>query len=479
MKLRHLEIFAVCIFASLQLHAVISNGQGEQAGEVTKDSVILQSRLTDGTVLVDSDLSGMSGYAQFEISKRKNFNDSTFSDVLMAATAKDFIVKTKMSGLEPGTRYFYRVHYGEEKQSRAHVGATRSFRTLAPESAKPVSLVVVTGMNYWKYHTSAPDADTAVGYPALVTMKDMKPDYFVGTGDNVYYDSPKTFGGSKNKKKNEFALSQKELRQKWHVQFIQKRFIDFFSGVGVYWEKDDHDHRKNDCDTTGDYEPSNQLGIDTFVEQVPVTDPKDKDAKTYRTHRLSKHLQIWLPEGRDYRSPNNAPDGAGKVLWGREQMAWMKKTLAESDATWRVIVSPTPLIGPDDSYKKDNHTNIGGFQHEGDSFKKWLIDSGMDKNTFFACGDRHWQYHSVAPNGLEEFSCGALVDANARAGRLPGDKKSTDPDALIKQPYVQTKETESGGFLKITAEERKGKKELRFDFHDEKGVLLYSHTKSR
>ena len=466
------------LFLQFQTHAApISNGQGEQAGEVTAHSVILQSRLTDGTGLVDRDLPGKAGTAQFEISKDSGFRNSTFTELLAAKADYDFIVKTKVSDLEPGTRYFYRLHYSGGKQAKDKVGPTRSFKTLDPASTKPVSVVVVTGMNYWKYHSQTKGADKAVGYPALVAMKDLKPDYFVGTGDNVYYDSPKTDGGPKQRKTHEFARTQEELRRKWHVQFIQKNYADFFANVGVYWEKDDHDHRKNDCDTSGSYAPSNKLGIDTFREQVPVVDPKDSSAKTYRTHRLSKHLQIWLPEGRDYRSPNNAPDGPEKVLWGREQLEWMKKTLAESDATWRVIISPTPLIGPDDAYKTDNHTNIDGFQHEGDHFKQWLIDEGLDKNTFFACGDRHWQYHSIAPNGLEEFSCGAMVDANARAGRLPGDPKSTDPDAKIRQPYVQTPKNISGGFLRITAEEKS--EELRFDFFDEKGTVLYSHSKRR
>ena len=98
-----------------------------------------------------------------------------------------------------------------------------------------------------------------------------------------------------------------------------------------------------------------------FREQLPVTDPADSGAVTYRTHRLNKDLQIWLLEGRDYRSPNTMPDGPGKTVWGERQLAWLKNTLLASDATFKVIVTPTPLVGPDDARKKDNHTNIGDF----------------------------------------------------------------------------------------------------------------------
>ena len=43
--------------------------------------------------------------------------------------------------------------------------------------------------------------------------------------------------------------------------------------------------------------------------------------QTYRTFRWGKDLQIWLVEGRDFRSPNNMPDGPDKTIWGAEQKA--------------------------------------------------------------------------------------------------------------------------------------------------------------
>ena len=92
----------------------------------------------------------------------------------------------------------------------------------------------------------------------------------------------------------------------------------------------------------------------------------------------------------------------------------------------------------------------------------------------FYCGDRHWQYHSIDPSGFEEFSAGALVDGNSRLGRLPGDPNSTDPDALIDQPYTQSEP--SGGFLHVTI--TLGERPTAMvRFHDERGVLLHTVEK--
>ncbi len=145
-------------------------------------------------------------------------------------------------------------------------------------------------MSYSKFHFGVNStgkqayqgSDKNLGYPALETILKMKFDFFVGTGDNVYYDFP--IEGR--------AQTQIELRKKWHEQFVQLRFIELSAQVPTYWEKDDHDHRYNDCDTTGDKKPSSKLGIKTFLEQVPAVNPRDIKPKTYRTHRINKLLKI-------------------------------------------------------------------------------------------------------------------------------------------------------------------------------------------
>lgn len=113
-----------------------------------------------------------------------------------------------------------------------------------------------------------------------------------------------------------------------------------------------------------------------------------------------------------------------------------------------------------------------------DQFFSWLKENEFINNNFFIiCGDRHWQYHSIDPSGIEKFSCGALVDANSRAGRLPGDPKSTDPEATITQPYAQGEGQESGGFLHININVMENIPTLILKFCDENGITLYQVRK--
>ena len=175
---------------------------------------------------------------------------------------------------------------------------------------------------------------------------------------------------------------------------------------------------------------------------------------------------------------------------------------------FKIIISPTPLVGPDDTrvatqggifadlfggkapgqndkIKRDNHTNVLGFRQEGEAFFKWLADQGIQSGeVFIVCGDRHWQYHSIHPSGIDEFSCGSLLNANSRRGRKPGDPESTDPEGHIQQPYLQAKP--SGGFLTISVSpstqespEARSPAQINFEFFNRDGEPLYHFSRTR
>jgi alkaline phosphatase/alkaline phosphatase D len=464
---------------------------GAMVGEVTTESALVQVRLTQSEELVEGDVPGAPGVVEFVVeAARQDVKENAgqgmpHRQVIEAAAERDFMVRAAFTGLLPGTEYVCRTRIGPDREN-LRPGPQARFQTLpGPHANEPVQFVVVTGMNYAKFHgddridrkqhvaqnnTELPPPyagpDKHLGYPALETIRRLKPNFFVGTGDNVYYDTPT----------EPRAKTAAELRRKWHEQFVQPRYRSLFAVVPTYWEIDDHDYRVDDSDNTGDYEPSPELGKRMMLEQLPYAPADAADPKTYRTHRVSRDLQIWLTENRLHRSPNKAPDGPEKTIWGAEQKAWLKRTLQESDATFKILISPTPLIGPDDLRKTDNHSDIGGFQHERDEFFAWLHQTGVAKRFAILCGDRHWQYHSIF-QGMEEFSCGALVDENSRLGRKPGDPQSTDPEGLVQQPYYQ--QPASGGFLLVKVAPATGDEAatLTLEFCDEHGQVLYTHRK--
>ncbi len=468
-------------------------GMGVMVGEVTAGSALVQVRLTRSDKCVAGDVTGAAGVVEFVLqpsdASKESATANSITQTIPAMAERDFIARAAFKNLSAGTNYVCTTRIGSKAESLRE-GPVATFKTHpGPKSADTVRFVVVTGMNYGKFHgddridrkrhltdnnTKLPKPyaglDKQLGYPGLASILKLKPHFFVGTGDNVYYDTPK----------DPRAETIPEMRQKWHEQFVQPRYRDLFAAVPTYWEIDDHDYRIDDGDNTGDHKPSPEMGRKVMLEQLPVAPAENEEqAKTYRTHRVSRDLQVWFTENRMYRSPNSMPDGPKKSIWGTEQKSWLQRTLRDSDAKFKILISPTPMIGPDDRRKTDNHTNIGGFRYERDEFFAWLKVSGVarQENFYIVCGDRHWQYHSVHPTGIEEFSCGALVDANSRLGRKPGDPLSTDPNGLIKQVYAQ--KTRSGGFLLITVAPAadRGNAALEFAWYDEFGKLLHKHKK--
>ena len=477
-SIRPLHLLAALLglaFVSTKAGDAVYHARGEMSGEVTDTSVLLQSRLTaiQGPELdAHGDVPGAAGVAMFEWSESEDLSNATTTGWLKAEAEHDFIVRTQVTGLKADTTYRYRLVFGETIAD-AKAGPIRSFKTL-PGAASTAAVQFCMGscMNYHKFMNgkagkasgpiTATEEDKRLGYPAFAAMEALKPDFFIGTGDIVYYDN--VLNGP--------AQTLPELRSCWHEQFRFPRLISFFAQTPGYWSKDDHDFRFNDSDNGGNKKPAPSTGIEIFREQMPIHAAEDRKSPTYRTHRLNKHVQLWFTEGRDYRSPNKVEDGPQKTLWGAEQKAWLMRTLKESDAVWKIIISPTPMVGPDDASKQDNHTNLGGFRHEADEFFQWLNDNGI-KNLLTFCGDRHWQFHSIHPSGVEEFACGALNDENSRVGVPPGSKKGTDPEGLIQQPYTYPEPT--GGFLHVISHDD-GK--LSIEFRDDHGEVLHTVIKS-
>lgn len=445
--------------------------QGDFAGEVTDHSVLLQSRITSipGPLLdAKGDIPGMEGRAYFEWSENESFRPSQRTSLLEAKAESDFIIRAAIEGLREGTRYFYRLVF-----ENGNKGPTRTFQTRSPRGHH-VSFCMGNCMNYYPFITGQPNGDGPVtatpedkrlGYPSFVAMQKLNPDFFIGAGDIVYYDFPK----------DSPAQTVPQLRKKWHEQFRFPRLISFFGRCGTYWMKDDHDFRFDDADLAGDQLPSATTGKDLFREQMPIHAAGDTKSPNYRTHQISRDLQIWFLEGRDYRSDNRSPADSKKSIWGEAQRKWLEATLQSSTAKWKIIVSPTPLVGPDRASKSDNHTNLNGFRDEADSFFQWLTDKKI-QNVLILCGDRHWQYHSIHPSGVEELCCGALNDENSIRGIAPGDPTSTDPQATIRQPYLYPNPT--GGFLHVDLSSNpKGTSPLTISFYDDGGKLLHQVIK--
>jgi alkaline phosphatase D len=378
---------------------------------------------------------GSEGKARLKY-KEKDEIEWTQLDWQQVNQAQSYAVQFELSGLSAGKEYELLVEASPVKGKNSSAFLEGKFKT-APsvKIAAEVNFIVTTGTSYG-------DVDSENGYKLYPTSLKLDPEFFVHTGDIVYYDG--------------MGKTVDLARWHWDRMYSFANNIEYHRQVASYFIKDDHDTWMDDAypglETKFMGEFTYEQGTQLFLDEVPMGE------KTYRTIRWGKDLQIWLVEGRDYRSPNVMEDGPDKTIWGKEQMDWFKKTVTESDATFKVLISPTPIVGPDRlGNKNDNHANKV-FSYEGDMLRKFISEQ---KNMVTVCGDRHWQYISKDDvTGLIEFSCGP--GGNGHAGGWKQDNK------LPEHIYLNV----VGGFLEGSVEQIDGEPRLIFRHYNPDGELL-------
>lgn len=410
--------------------AVIGHANGVKIGEVTPDAAVLWTRLTACEAPLDPLLEwpneppapdalpwrvpGATGEVRFVLWPAADPDAKRTTPWHPVGPDTDSCHQVPITGLSPATPYRF------EAQGRA--GTSRSsfpgsFTTApAPDDDRPVTLVVSTCQDF---HLRD---DPALGHTIYHSMLALEPDLFLQTGDTLYYDRARPF-----------AKDPATARHKWNRMYALPNLVAFHAQVPTAWMHDDHDLLKDDCwpgqhygDLTWDQ------GLAIWREQVPTS------PHPYRTFRWGRHVQIWLPEGREFRSPNTTPDGPTKTILGPTQWRWLEDSLRTSDAPLKLYISATPVVGPDRPAKNDNHANAG-FEHEGKRLRALLASV---PGVIVINGDRHWQYHSIDPEtGLQEFGCGPASDAHAGGFRKELQERW--------QPFLRVR----GGALSISADD--------------------------
>lgn len=433
-------------------------GGGAKAGEITDHSAIIHARLTS-TPGQDADgrIPGRGGEARVRHGVNEDLRDAKTTPWETALPAEDHSIQFHLEDLRSATRHFYRVEMREREGTPTTVSETHSFVTAPkPDERAPVFFQLTT-------------CQDLRGESTYLPMAEQQPDFCVSAGDTVYYDG------------QGLARNVPEAWQAYQKMFGLPAMKEYYRNIGGYFMKDDHDYRFNDADpymkgkwvTEKQADPgarfvetkgnkkldvawlTHEEGIRVFKQVFPMGE------KTYRTFRWGRGVQIWMVENRDFRSPNDMPDGPRKSIWGQEQKAWLMETLAASDADHRILISPNPIIGPDRLMKGDNHANLNGFWHEAQEFLDWLKEKQLD-NVIVLCGDRHWQYHSIDKrNGrrTHEFCCGPTSDEHTQA--VPPLYEG------LERPYAASR----GGFLGIRYEP--ADRSLALEFHSMTGEGLY------
>ncbi len=143
------------------------------------------------------------------------------------------------------------------------------------------------------------------------------------------------------------------------------------------------------------------------------------------------------------RVPNSRRDSPRGSLLGAEQKAWLKESLEQSQARWKVICNDVPMMrfGFDMNFRETGRVDDlwwsdswDGYPLERNELMSFLRDSGIT-NVVSVTGDRHAHFAGLVYDDFDspepaavipEFAC-AGISANCRL-RLQQTLTSSDPE---------------------------------------------------
>jgi alkaline phosphatase D len=259
--------------------------------------------------------------AQVEIRVTIDGTEETKTAIGRTLVVDDFTTVVRVDGLRADALHRYRVRIdGEDVEI-----PTSSFRTYPrPGGSSKFQIAFTACAGY------APEHECV-----WRTIEKQDPLALLMLGDNVYIDDP------------EHSLTQRFC---YYRRFSRPEWRDLVGGRGVYAIWDDHDFGEDDSFGGPEtHEPAWKVDVwKIFTENWnnPSYGGGAKQPGVWFDFHIGDVHFIML-DGRYYREPNgrfrqHPAESENPSMLGPVQLAWLKDTLKNSKATFRVIASPVP-----------------------------------------------------------------------------------------------------------------------------------------
>lgn len=362
---------------------------GVASGDPLHDRVIIWTRVTP----IDS-LPSIS--VRWEIATQKDFSSILHSDTLSTSPLRDYTVKVDVTGLSPGTNYFYRfVAFGKTSM----VGETKTLPQEVPDS---VRFAVVSCAN-WEF-----------GYfNAYARIAERELDAVIHLGDYIYEYATGKYGNKNADRKNLPSHEIVTLRDyrtrysQYHLDEGLRKARQHHPFITVW---DDHEvandvyisGAQNHQPEEGDFMTRKQAATKAYYEWMPVREGE----KLYRSFSYGNLCDLIMLderlEGR-VKPLDSLEDPAYaneyRTMLGQQQLDWFEAEL-KNGQSWKVIgnqVMFTPLdqhaVNPNQGVNLDSW---GGYPLERNKIADFLQSNAI-RDVVFLTGDTHasWAFEVI------------------------------------------------------------------------------------
>ncbi len=375
---------------------------GVQSGDVTTGSAVVWAR-ADRPARMQVEYSAVESF--------KTILGATSSDAL---PDRDFTSKVLLEDLPPGQDIFYRVRFEDIGGSISGETQVGHFRT-APADKSSISFVWSgdTAGQGWGIDTSRG------GMRSYSTMLENRPDFFIHSGDHIYADCPvprelklpngKIWRNIVTEEKSVVAHSLAQFRGNYKYNLLDDNLRAFNADVPMFAQWDDHEVTNDwspigSADETGYAEDGTSRLVArarrAFFEFMPIRETPAQAGRVYRKIGYGPLLDVFLIDMRSYRDStwNKRDDPSDTFILGAAQLAWLKRELVASDATWKVIAADLPIgLVSEDAIALGNGPPERR-EHEIADLLSFIKRSGVS-NTVWLTADMHYTAaHHYDPN---------------------------------------------------------------------------------
>ena len=324
---------------------------GIQIGDVTDGRAIIWSRASEASRMM------------IEYAYRGDFADSVTVRGPYATPETDFTAKQDLTGLESGRDVFVKVWFeGLTNDREASEPVMGHFHTVGDKEDIRFVWGGDTAGQGWGIN------EAFGGMKIYEAMRQVKPQFFIHSGDNIYADGPisdfvtaedgQLWTNIVTPEVSKVAEVVDEFRGRYKYNLMDENLRRFNAEVPGIPQWDDHEVVNNWSDAKdllGDprYTEKNvpllvSRATQAFLEYAPLRQhDAEESERIYRKLSYGKLLDVYVLDMRSYRGPNSfnlqPVEGPETVFLGQEQIAWLLKELKESKAVWKVIAADMPI----------------------------------------------------------------------------------------------------------------------------------------
>lgn len=372
--------------------------------------------------------------------------------VFQTTEAGDLIAKPIVGGLPFGTKFEYELWINGKKVERNYRTEfqTQPHWRWAKNPPEPPQFTIAVGScSYFNDPPfDRPGKPYGGDYEIYKPLTAAKPDLMLWIGDALYY-------------REMDWLTPTAMRARWRKDRAFPELQPFLASTHHYATWDDHDYGPNDSDRSFRLRDA---ALNIFDDYFPAIVRGTRETPGCFFRFEWGDVEFFMLDDRFHRSPNNTPEGPDKVMFGKPQIQWLKDSLLNSSATFKIIVGGNQMLNPVAFYE-----SFSNYKTE----QKDLLDFIAQRRIpgiVFLSGDRHWTELIKVQWPGAGYAFYDYTTSPLGSGASGGNREDDNPARV---PGTHVKGQRNYALIKV--EGKWGERVLVLGAYDKDGKTLWTH----